>query len=1092
VTGDTQAPIAYDASLNYDQTKVHIAAPDTDPGIKMPGSLDLSEALPDSDGTFSAGALYLAGGPGTAGNGTLVRVGLDIGGSGLIAFSLSAPPFTAYASCQNPPLCDEWAEHPVTRDTGRLAINTSCPTLADLTITKTASPSEATAVTLGSPIVYTLMVSNNAGVAGTATDVVIRDYIGTGLTFESATPGTGVTCNDTTPPLIECTATSIPPGESRTITIEVTVSGVSGGVLNGVYVDPDNSISETNEDADDPALGCASVGEGTDPADPTEPDNYDCTRHMLEPSGCTFDPVADVSLSDYDTNANADITTSFDIPVGDYNYDVHISFTPAEFGRGAAIPIGAYVADLDTLSTLGLLNNVCTTALPVSFQMLNASVDTSDTVSFADSFVDMDGNTLPDGVDKYPDFLNTLFPGLTPSLRMFSVTSVAGTPISMNIVEFAPGTVLYGIPFDSALGRPSVQVLNDPTAVPEPGSITDFCTPLSAASTTFGVSKDNPATAADESGHVGSTNPTTAGHYPFTTYATSLGDADVDCIENDLDTCPFDVNAGDPRVAGSGDPDNDGIDDACDPEPEVANTDADDDVYLNRGDNCPLVANPDNADADGDGIGDACDLDPDTPDGVPIEVTLEVDVDIGGPTPTPTPIPTPTPPTGPPNDDFDNASAIPGLPFLDLIDTRGATTAADDPDCVGRGPTVWYSFTAPEDMRIEANTFGSNYDTTLSAYTGVRGALVRIACNDDAQGLQSRVRFGAMAGETYFLMVGAFASGPGGDLVFSVDVAPPPLEVNLSIDPLGAVVAKTGVTTISGTVTCSKPASVDLYGGLRQRAGRVIIQGDFSDFLGCDGETPWSATVVGENGLYKAGPADVSLSAFAFAGGEFAFAEASAGVRLRGSPPLKVCPRGGNDDFEAGVVNQNVIPCWTVADQEGGAGSWCNQTGTMPPQGPCAGSSTSVAAPPEGLQATMTNQSGPGSHVLYRCGVLQSRRISFELYINNEASVFFNPSSLDYGVFPNQQFRADLVTAAGIAADPFTVAPADILLNIYQTVPGDPPVAGYTTVTADVSPYRRQTVCLRFAEVENQWFFHAGVDDVSIDLLERGRHGTSH
>ncbi|GAF73398.1 unnamed protein product, partial [marine sediment metagenome] len=279
------------------------------------------------------------------------------------------------------------------------------------------------------------------------------------------------------------------------------------------------------------------------------------------------------------------------------------------------------------------------------------------------------------------------------------------------------------------------------------------------------------------------------------------------------------------------------------------------------------------------------------------------------------------------------------------------------------------------------------------------------------------------------------------------------------------------------------------------RAGRVIIHGDFSDFLGCDGETPWSATVVGENGLYKGGPADVSLSAFALAEGEFASAEASASVRLEGSPPITRitrCPRGGNDGFEAGVVNQNVIPCWTVADQEGGAGSWCNQTGTTPPQGPCAGSLTSVAAPPEGLQAAMTNQSGPGSHVLYRCGVLRSQRISFELYINNEANVFFNPSSLDYGVFPNQQFRADLVTAAGMAADPFTVATADILLSLYQTRPGDPPVSGYTTVTADASAYVRQDVCLRFAEVENQFFFHAGVDDVSIDLLERGRHGTSH
>ena len=68
------------------------------------------------------------------------------------------------------------------------------------------------------------------------------------------------------------------------------------------------------------------------------------------------------------------------------------------------------------------------------------------------------------------------------------------------------------------------------------------------------------------------------GEYTFTMYSVSQGDADGDGIENDLDTCPFDVNEGDPRVAGDGDPDNDGLDSACDPEPEVANTDADDDA----------------------------------------------------------------------------------------------------------------------------------------------------------------------------------------------------------------------------------------------------------------------------------------------------------------------------------------------------------------------------------------------------------------------------------------------------------------------------------------------------------------------------------
>jgi hypothetical protein len=54
-------------------------------------------------------------------------------------------------------------------------------------------------------------------------------------------------------------------------------------------------------------------------------------------------------------------------------------------------------------------------------------------------------------------------------------------------------------------------------------------------------------------------------------------------------------------------------------------------------------------------------------------------------------------------------------------------------------------------------------------YTGTQGDLTEITCNDDAgEGVQSKVVFDAVAGTTYFIMVGAFASGPGGNLVFNL------------------------------------------------------------------------------------------------------------------------------------------------------------------------------------------------------------------------------------------------------------------------------------------------------------------------------------
>lgn len=154
----------------------------------------------------------------------------------------------------------------------------------DLTLTKTASPASGSGVATGSTITYTLTVTNTG--ASTASNVLIRDELGTGLTFVSMTPasgtaGSGVTCNDTTGPEYDCTASSIPAGESRSVTVVATVAATSGTLLNGAYVDPGNIIAESNEDADDPNYDCAAVGEGSDVSPTTEEDNFECTSHAV-------------------------------------------------------------------------------------------------------------------------------------------------------------------------------------------------------------------------------------------------------------------------------------------------------------------------------------------------------------------------------------------------------------------------------------------------------------------------------------------------------------------------------------------------------------------------------------------------------------------------------------------------------------------------------------------------------------------------------------------------------------------------------------------------------------------------------------------
>lgn len=242
----------------------------------------------------------------------------------------------------------------------------------------------------------------------------------------------------------------------------------------------------------------------------------------------------------------------------------------------------------------------------------------------------------------------------------------------------------------------------------------------------------------------------------------------------------------------------------------------------------------------------------------------------------------------PGNDDIGDATTITVLPFTDTVDTTDATEAADDPDCFGAGPTVWYALTLNEDTFVEINTFGSDYDTTLSAYTGEPGALQQIACNDDAGfSVQSRIRFEADAGQTYYVMAGAYLSGPGGNLVLNASETQPsePIHVDVTLDPIGSVQPRTGTAWLSGTVTCTGAEFVELFGELRQRAGRAIITGWGFDFLPCEADTPFTLEIQGQNGLFAGGHADAFVEAFACNEQECGFDVAEQEVRLRGGGP---------------------------------------------------------------------------------------------------------------------------------------------------------------------------------------------------------------
>jgi len=115
--------------------------------------------------------------------------------------------------------------------------------------------------------------------------------------------------------------------------------------------------------------------------------------------------------------------------------------------------------------------------------------------------------------------------------------------------------------------------------------------------------------------------------------------------------------------------------------------------------------------------------------------------------------------------------------------------------------------------------------------------------------------------------------------------------------------------------------------------------------------------------------------------------------------------------------------------------------------------------------------------------------LSFDLFLGNRGGAFVtaNPATvgLDFSTPAlNQQARVDILRSS---ANPFSVAASDVLMNLYQSRPGDPLVSGYNTLSFNLSPLfaanAGATLRLRFAETDNLAQLQLGVDNVSLDAV---------
>ena len=130
----------------------------------------------------------------------------------------------------------------------------------------------------------------------------------------------------------------------------------------------------------------------------------------------------------------------------------------------------------------------------------------------------------------------------------------------------------------------------------------------------------------------------------------------------------------------------------------------------------------------------------------------------------------------PPNDNFANPTAIPGLPFSDSIDASAATVEEPDeptPSCIARSDlsgTIWYAFTPADGGSISAY-LNAPFSTVIAAYTGSSlNNLSQIGC----RAFGGRVTFVAEAGATYYFQAGGLFGGRG-QLQFNLETTPPPV-----------------------------------------------------------------------------------------------------------------------------------------------------------------------------------------------------------------------------------------------------------------------------------------------------------------------------
>jgi hypothetical protein len=233
----------------------------------------------------------------------------------------------------------------------------------------------------------------------------------------------------------------------------------------------------------------------------------------------------------------------------------------------------------------------------------------------------------------------------------------------------------------------------------------------------------------------------------------------------------------------------------------------------------------------------------------------------------------------PSNDLPAGALTISSIPTSITENTTEATVSTDDFGCGSGGfdhATVWYTFTPAADVNLAIDATASSYDVGVNVFEGVADAAHLLNCFGGPGATQ------LTGGTTYYIM---FADADedatnGGTLNADLSVAPPRIEVSLTVDSIGKV-DKAGVATLTGTISCTADADLaDIQVSLRQQVGRFTIHGSAFTGATCgpSGST-WWIQIRGDNGTFGSGKATADV--FAEACDQFSCGDASTSKSLR-------------------------------------------------------------------------------------------------------------------------------------------------------------------------------------------------------------------